>query len=98
MHSRAATLSSVVCTLLLAALATPASAQYFGRNKVQFKQLDFQVLKTEHFDIYYYPAEREGINVAARMAERWRARLGRVLSHDLKGRQPLVLYASHTDF
>jgi hypothetical protein len=32
-------------------LAVPASAQYFGRNKVQFKRLDFEVLKTEHFDI-----------------------------------------------
>jgi hypothetical protein len=33
-------------------LASPVSAQYFGRNKVQYKKLDFQVLKTEHFDIY----------------------------------------------
>jgi hypothetical protein len=76
----------------------PASAQYFGRNKVQYKKLDFQILKTEHFDIYYYPEEREGIEVAARMAERWRVRLGRILGHELRGRQPLVLYASHPDF
>ena len=32
------------------------------------------------------------------MAERWRARLGRTLGHELSGRQPLVLYASHPDF
>src|SRR3954466_16296595 len=83
---------------LSAAFAAPASAQYFGRNKVQYKQLDFAVLKTEHFDIYYYPSERAGINIAARMAERWRARLGRALAHELRGRQPLVLYASHPDF
>src|SRR6185312_10731113 len=67
-------------------------------NKVQYKKLDFQILKTEHFDIYYYPEEREGIDFAARMAERWRARLGRILGHELSGRQPLVLYASHPDF
>jgi len=73
--------------------AAPASAQYFGRNKVQYKKLDFQILKTEHFDIYYYSEEREGIDVAARMAERWRVRLGRILGHELRGRQPLVLYA-----
>jgi Tol biopolymer transport system component len=83
---------------LTLALAPTASAQYFGRNKVQYKKLDFQVLKTEHFDIYYYPQERDGIEVAARMAERWRARLGRILGHELRGRQPLVLYASHPDF
>jgi Tol biopolymer transport system component len=89
---------SLATAAIVAALAAPASAQYFGRNKVQYKQLDFQVLKTEHFDIYYYPSEREGIDIAARMAERWRVRLGRVLHHELKGRQPLVLYASHPDF
>jgi WD40 repeat protein len=32
------------------------------------------------------------------MAERWRTRLGRILGHELRGRQPLVLYASHPDF
>jgi hypothetical protein len=83
---------------IVVAVATPASAQYFGRNKVQYKKLDFQVLKTEHFDIYFYPEEREGIDIAARMAERWHARLERVLAHELRGRQPLVLYASHPDF
>ena len=77
---------------------TPANAQYFGRNKVQYKRLAFQVLKTEHFDIYYYPQERDGIDIAARMAERWRTRLGRIFQHELRGRQPLVLYGSHPDF
>src|SRR5258706_7552606 len=83
---------------LLLALESTASAQYFGRNKVQYKDLDFQVLKTEHFDIYFYPEEREGIDIAARMSERWLARLERLFAHQLRGRQPLVLYASHPDF
>src|SRR5438445_5253813 len=90
--------SALAALALTLALVPAASAQYFGRNKVQYKKLDFQVLKTEHFDIYYYPQEREGIDVAARMAERWRARLGQILGHELRGRQPLVLYASHPDF
>ena len=100
MHSRARTTATAIasCALLLVVLASPVSAQYFGRNKVQFKKFDFQVLKTENFDIYYYPEEREGIEIAARMAERWRVRLGRILGHELSGRQPLVLYASHPDF
>lgn len=80
------------------ALAPAASAQYFGRNKVQYKKLDFQVLKTAHFDIYFYPEEREGVDIAARMSERWLARLERIFAHELSGRQPLVLYASHPDF
>ena len=89
----------VAAALLVASIGTtPASAQYFGRNKVQYKKLDFQILKTEHFDIYYYPSAREGIDISARLAERWHARLERLLDHQLRGRQPLVLYASHADF
>jgi len=83
---------------LTVALSTPAGAQYFGRNKVQYKKLNFEVLKTEHFDIYFYPSEREGIDIAARMAERWHARLQQLFRHELSGRQPLILYGSHSDF
>ncbi len=92
-HARTA----AVTALLLCVLPSVAGAQYFGRNKVHYKDLKFQILKTEHFDIYYYPEEREGIDIAARMAERWHARLERVLDHQLRGRQPLVLYASPGD-
>ncbi|HEY3044026.1 MAG TPA: hypothetical protein VGJ39_08370 [Vicinamibacterales bacterium] len=90
--------ASFVAVCLTAGFSTSAAAQYFGRNKVQYKKLDFQVLKTEHFDIYFYPSEREGIDIAARMAERWHARLQKLFEHELSGRQPLILYASHPDF
>jgi hypothetical protein len=83
---------------LAVALETPASAQHFGRNKVRYRTFDFQVLRTETFDIYYYPTEREGVDIAARLAERWRTRLERLFEHTLTGRQPLILYGSHTDF
>ena len=89
---------SLALALVVTVATSPASAQYFGRNKVQYKDLDFEVLKTEHFDIYFYPSAKEGVDLAARMAERWLARLERVLEHELRGRQPLVLYASHPDF
>jgi WD40 repeat protein len=92
-------LRGVALSGLIACLfSAPASAQYFGQNKVQYKKLAFQVLKTEHFDIYYYPEERDGIDIAARLAERWHARLERIFEHTLRGRQPLVLYGSHVDF
>jgi Tol biopolymer transport system component len=88
-----------IATMLAILLSTmPASAQYFGRNKVRYKQFAFQVLKTERFDIYFYPEEKSGVDISARLAERWYERLSKVLMHELDGRQPLVLYASHPDF
>ena len=82
----------------LAGLPLSASAQYFGQNKVQYERFSYQVLRTESFDIYHYPEEAEAVRLAAPLAEQWRQRLSRDLGFDLRGRQPLVLYASHPHF
>jgi hypothetical protein len=91
-------ITALSALLLLLAAATPTAAQYFGRNKVQYERFDFKVLPTEHFDIYYYPEEEAAVRMAARMAERWYARLSKLLDHELSGRQPLILYAAHPHF
>jgi len=78
--------------------AVPLAAQYFGQNKVQYKSFDFRIIQTEHFEVYYYPAERAAALDAARMAERWYVRLSKVLHHEFRGRKPIILYASHSDF
>jgi len=87
-----------VLALSWASGACPVSAQYFGRNSVRYESFDFRILKTEHFDIYYYDDAAEAVPLVARMAERWLYRLTRVLGHELRGRQPIVLYASHPHF
>lgn len=89
---------TAVLALVLALWTTPAAGQYFGRNKVQYKEFKFEVLQTTHFDVYFYPEESQAARQASVMAERWYARLARVLEHQLTGRQPLILYASHPDF
>ena len=93
--------TSARVTLLLAAivlLASSAQAQYFGRNAVQYQDFHFKILKTQHFDIYYYDKEAAAASQAGRMAERWYTRISQVLRHQLNGRQPLILYADHPDF
>jgi Tol biopolymer transport system component len=90
--------TSIGAALVTLTMASGAEAQYFGRNKVQYKELAFEVLATEHFDIYFYPEERDGAADVARMAERWYARLSTILRHALSRRQPIVLYASQPDF
>jgi Tol biopolymer transport system component len=87
----------IAATLALVG-AAPLAAQYFGKNKVQYQAFDFRVIQTEHFELYYYPAERTAALDAARMAERWYARLSRILHHQFQGRKPIILYASSSDF
>jgi hypothetical protein len=88
----------IVAVATILAFAASAQAQYFGRNKVLYEKFDFKVLATEHFDIYYYAEEEAAVQLAARMAERWYARLSKLLRHELSGRQPLILYAAHPHF
>ena len=89
--------AAVVTVLLVTAcMGTPSTG--FGQNVVRYDRFDFKILETEHFDIYYYDEEREAAVQAGRMAERWYARLSRLLNHELRGRQPVMYYASHPHF
>src|SRR3989441_13099055 len=84
---------------IAALLATrPLEAQYFGQNKVQYRSFPFKVIRTEHFEVYFYDEERAAALDAARMAERAYARLSRVLHHRFQSRKPIILYASQSDF
>ncbi|MCE2423016.1 MAG: PD40 domain-containing protein, partial [Gemmatimonadetes bacterium] len=102
---RSALLRTVVLSLVVALIpviavesAEAQAGRTFGRNKVVYKNFDFRILKTEHFDIYYYDETAEAAEMVGRLAERWYARLSRVLNHEMRQRQPVILYADHSDF
>jgi Tol biopolymer transport system component len=88
----------VLATVALTALPAPTSAQYFGRNKVQFDDFDFQVLETDHFNWHFYPEERDAVHDAIRMGERWYERFARTFQHEFEAPKPVILYANHPDF
>jgi Tol biopolymer transport system component len=83
---------------LMVLLPGVASAQYFGRNKVQYDKFKFKIIQTQHFDIHYYDREEVAALDVARMAERSYAKLARILSHEFTERKPIILYASHSQF
>ena len=92
--------SLLVLAMLAWGLGAPATshAQYFGRNKVPYERFKFEVLRTPHWDVHYYDEEATAARDAARMLERWNARLSSVMSHTLTKRKPVILYADHPDF
>lgn len=90
--------TAVVTPLLALASALPAGAQgYFGRNKVQYESFDWKIIKSEHFDNFFYPPESTIVHDAARQAERWYARHNDTFRHAFD-RKSLVFYADHPDF
>lgn len=94
----ARSVTAVCAALVLLALPTQVAAQYFGRNKVQYDNFDFKILKTPHFDIHFYPEEAAAVEDAARMSERWYERFARLFQHEFEKPKPIILYADHPDF
>ena len=89
-----------VLVVLAASGATPAHAQggYFGQNHVQYKRLDWKILRTEHFDVHYYPELAEVATYTGQMAERSYARLKQLLGHEFRERKPIIIYGSRGEF
>ncbi|MEE8571800.1 MAG: hypothetical protein V3T20_00920, partial [Gemmatimonadota bacterium] len=79
---------------------SPASAQlgYFGQNKVHYRNFDWEVLRGEHVDLYFYPEERELASLALTYAEESFGILERKFGHTPLRRIPIIIYALHTDF
>jgi hypothetical protein len=93
-------IKSVLLILPFLLIVSGAQAQfyYFGQNKVQYTKFHWKILKTEHFDIYYYPQMSELANQGARIAESGYRYLENLFDFNIVHRIPLILYSSHLYF
>jgi hypothetical protein len=98
MTGRAVRILVVLGTLL--ACSTTVHAQFFsfGRNKVQYTAFEWHILKTEHFDIYYYTEMKDLAERGAFFAEEAYRHLETRFNHSLNTRVPLILYSSPLHF
>ncbi len=71
---------------------------FFGRNKVQYADFDWKVLKTKHFDIYYYNQTEEIAEIGGTYAEDVFNELTERLNFTVTGRIPLIFYNTHLHF
>lgn len=71
---------------------------FFGRNKVQYEKFDWKILKTEHFDIYYYNQTEEIAEIGAAYAEEAFDELKVRLNSIVTRRIPLIFYNTHIHF
>lgn len=85
--------------LLLALLSiTMVKAQYFGQNKVRYKNEKFKVLETPHFEIYYYLKNDKMLKKFAQDAETWYKMHQEVFRDTFFKKNPIILYNNHPDF
>ncbi len=72
--------------------------QYFGQNKIQYKDFDFRVLSTEHFDIHFYQGCEDLAAFAEVVLEDGYAMLSEDLAMAVDFKIPAVIYNSPNDF
>ncbi|MBS1262560.1 MAG: Protein TolB [Calditrichaeota bacterium] len=97
----AATLSPLAALLLAAAfllLPINASAQYFGQNKVNYRDFNWYYLQTEHFDIYYPEEYYEVAEFTGWEAEEALISIEDSWNYSLEGRIIIIVFPSHNSF
>ncbi|MBY0245096.1 MAG: tolB protein precursor, partial [Sphingobacteriaceae bacterium] len=78
--------------------STIVQAQYFGQNRVRYKNEKFKVLQTPNFEIYHYLKNEKLINKLAQDAETWYKMHQEVFRDTFAKKNPIILYSNHPDF
>ncbi|MFC2161915.1 hypothetical protein ACFLRX_09720, partial [Acidobacteriota bacterium] len=79
-------------------LAQVISIPYYGKNKIMYNRFDWNLYKTEHYDLYYYDEDIKTLEKIAALAESAYLRLSRDLKHELSATIPVLFYSSTTDY
>ncbi|MBW6516780.1 MAG: BamA/TamA family outer membrane protein [Candidatus Cloacimonetes bacterium] len=89
---------SLLIVLLSFLLIIPLLSYTFGKNKVQVEKLEWSVMQTIHFDIYFPKGADEFGQTVALMAEEAYYYLQDAFQTPLYTRIPLIFYESHREF
>jgi Tol biopolymer transport system component len=89
--------------ILLFLCVTQAFAQfyyipYYGKNKVQYSDFNWNTYRTEHFKIYHYVDNPKILKYIVEMAESAYAKISQDVKHSLSAEVPIIYYKTYTDF
>lgn len=88
----------IVLLVLVLLSQSQSFAQYFGKNKVQYKHFEWQFIQSEHFDIYFTKGGEKIAEFAAEIAEASYQQLKKDLRYELVDRITIITHNSHNDF
>lgn len=84
--------------LLVFGFSSSVQAQYFGQNKVRYKNLKFKVYETPHFNLYYYTKNDSLIKAFAKESEAWYSMHQQVFRDTFRKPNPIILYGNSPEF
>ena len=84
--------------LSLFAFLNIVQAQYFGRNKVNYKEFNFRVVQSPHFELYHYLDNAAVRNRMVQQTEQWYRMHKYIFRDTFTEKNPFILYSNHADF
>jgi Tol biopolymer transport system component len=72
--------------------------QYFGQNKIQYRDFNFKILSTTHFEIYFYDGGEEIAKFARDILEDGYQNLSKDFGIEVDFRIPVILYNAPNHF
>ncbi len=82
----------------IALFLTPSPSSAYSNNNVRIDKFDWQLVKTEHFDIYFDKKDQALVPRAAYYLEQaWRD-VGKKFNHQVLTRTPFFIYSNHNKF
>lgn len=88
----------ILCSLFCLFIAQLSLAQQFGKNKVRYKEFDWKIFQTEHFEIYHNPESTDLAKISSEMAEDAYKKISTDLRYKIKDKVPFILFKSHYEF
>ncbi len=88
----------LLLVLCLLGPASSAQAQWFGQNKVQYGDFQWNYISSQHFDVYFYEGGYDLAVFAVAVLESAYVDVSAQLDHQLRRRVPTIIYQSHNEF
>jgi len=101
--ARYQTILTVLALVLLGLglLPSPSAAQYyafFGKNKIQYRDLKWKIYHSPHFDVYYHTDKEELLQKVISFAESAYDELSREFDYQIQNPISLIFYETHSAF
>lgn len=88
----------IICAIIVIGCPFVVFAQSFGKNKVQYKNFNWNFIQSKHFDVYFYSGGIKLAEFTADVAESSYVALNVDMKYKIQDRIPILIYNSHNDF
>jgi len=98
LKTRCRLLATTLPAIALIFSLTGAAEAQFGKNKVRYKDFQWEIYHSTHFDVYYYEEEKHLLEKVVSYAESAYDELSQKLNYQIEQPTPLIFYQTHADF